>query len=320
MKKLLKILGVLLLLVTVVIAAGYFTIDIKGIPSYEVPHELEYRAEITPKRVERGARLASMLCANCHMNRQTRRFSGKVMKDAPAEFGMIYAQNITQDKEYGIGDWTDAELMYLLRTGIKRDGSFAPPYMAKLPLMSDEDLASIIAFLRSDHPMVQADPTPDKPCEPSFLTKMLCNTVMKPLPMPDSPIHTPDTTDMLALGEYLAHNLDCFSCHSADFKTNDFLDPAKSEGYFGGGNLPLNMEGQPVATANLTPDPETGIGNWTEAQFVRALRSGIKDGEPALRYPMVPYPQLTETEARAIFTYLKTIPPIVNDVPRTGIN
>ena len=64
--------------------------------------------------------------------------------DAPKEFGEIYAPNITKDTQYGIGGWTDAEIMYLLRTGIKRDGSYVPPYMAKLPMLSDEDMASII--------------------------------------------------------------------------------------------------------------------------------------------------------------------------------
>ena len=69
---------------------------------------------------------------------------------------------------------TDSELIYLLRTGIKKDGKYAPPYMAKLPNMADEDIDAIISFLRSDDPMMKADATPDQPCEPSFLTKLLC--------------------------------------------------------------------------------------------------------------------------------------------------
>lgn len=71
-----------------------------------------------------------------------------------------------------------------------------------------------------------------------------------------------------------------------------------------------------VLTANLTPHPETGIGNWTEEQFIRAVKYGLKDGEPALRYPMLPYSQLTDYEAGAIFEYLKTIPPIDNKIVR----
>jgi hypothetical protein len=121
------------------------------------------------------------------------------------------------------------------------------------------------------------------------------------------------------LGRYLAHNLDCFSCHSADFTTNDFLEPQNSTGYFGGGNKPLNTEGVVMVTSNLTPDPETGIGNWSKADFIKALKYGIKEGEPALQYPMMPYVQLSDYEAGAIYDYLQTIPPIRNKVVRTPL-
>ena len=98
------------------------------------------------------------------------------------------------------------------------------------------------------------------------------------------------------------------------------LEPEKSVGFMGGGNKPLNKEGKEMVTPNLTPDPETGIGNWTEEQFVTALKSGIVEGQPALRYPMVPYVHLTDHEAKAIYAYLRTVPPIKNKVTRSSIN
>jgi cytochrome c2 len=319
MKKALKYLGILLAIVVVFALSGFTYISFKGIPTYEV-EKIEFQSVSTPQSIERGRKLASMLCASCHKNPKTGNLSGTKMMDAPAEFGEIYSLNITQDKEYGIGDWTDAELLYLLRTGIKRDGTYAPPYMAKLPSMADEDMNAIISFLRSDDPLVRADPRVDRHPEPSFLTKVLCNTVMKPFPMPTEPIPLPDSTNMVALGKYLAHNLDCFSCHSADFKTNDFLTPEQSPGYFGGGNKPLDKKGRVMLTPNLTPDKETGIGNWTETEFVNAVKSGLKKGEPALQYPMAPYVHLTDTEAKAIFQYLQTIPPIKNKIERSIYN
>lgn len=316
MRKVFKILGLVLLFVIGVGAAGFITVNSGDIPSYDV-ETLDYKVVSTAESVERGKKLASMLCAGCHKNHETGKLTGTKMHDAPPEFGEIYTPNITQDKKYGIGEWTDGELLYLLRTGIKRDGQYAPPYMAKFPTMADEDINALISFLRSDDPLVAADPTPDQPSKPSFLTKLLCKIAWKPFPMPKEPIPLPDTTDMLALGKYLSHNLDCFSCHSADFKTNDFMTPELSEGYFGGGNKPLNLKGQVMLTANLTPDPETGIGNWTEEQFIKAVKYGLKDGEHALQYPMAPYAGLTDTEVSAIFRYLKTIPPIVNKVERS---
>jgi mono/diheme cytochrome c family protein len=316
MKKALKIIGIVLLVIIAIGATGFIVINSSDIPSYPTA-DFDYQVKVTPEAVARGEKLARTLCAGCHMDHKTRKLTGTQMLDAPPEFGTIYSANITQDKTYGIGNWTDAELVYLLRTGIKRNGQYAPPYMAKLPNMADEDINAIIAFLRSDHPLIKADATPDKPCEPSFLTKMLSRVAWKPFPMPNEPISLPDSTNMTELGRYLAHNLDCFSCHSADFKSNDFLEPEKSVGYFAGGNQPLDKEGRVMLTPNLTPHPETGIGSWTDEQFIKAVKYGIKENEPSLQYPMSPYSRLTDTEARAIYQYLQTIPAIENKVQRS---
>lgn len=315
MKKVLKIVGAIVAVVIIIILIGVTIVSVRGIPSYPV-EQISYELKSTPESVERGKKLAAAICANCHKNVETGKLTGQKMSDAPPEFGVIYSANITQDKTYGIGDWTPAEIAYLLRTGIKRDGKYAPPYMAKLPKMADEDINAIISFLKSDDRMVAADPTPDKPVEPSFLTKLLCNIAFKPMPYPTATINMPDTSNTVELGKYLAINLECFSCHSADFKTNDFMNPEKSPGYFGGGNKPLNRAGQVMLTPNLTPDQETGIGLWTKEKFVKAVRSGIKEGESALSYPMLPYTMLTEVEAGAIYDYLQTIPPIKNKVER----
>ncbi len=314
-KILLGIIGIILLLAI----AGFAFIEIRGIPTYE-PGKIDYKVEVTPERVERGKKLALLLCANCHKDAATGKLIGEQMLDAPPEFGKIYSQNITQDKTYGIGSWTDGELLYLLRTGVKRDGKYAPPYMAKLPHMADEDINSVIAFLRSDDPMVAASPSPDHPCEPSFLTKFLSTVAFKPLKMPDHKIEMPDTNNPVAFGKYLVFNLECWTCHSADFKKLNAQDPDKTPGFMGGGNKPLTKEGQVMLTQNLTPDNETGIGEWTVERFTNALKYGTMVDQPALRYPMVPYVQLTDAEAKAIYEYLRTIPPIKNKVPRSGIS
>lgn len=315
MKKALKIIGAIAAIVIILILIGVTIVSVRGIPTYPV-EQISFELNSTPESVERGRKLASVICANCHANQQTGKLTGQQMMEAPPEFGVIYSANITQDKTYGIGDWKPNEIAYLLRTGIKRDGQYAPPYMAKLPKMADDDINAIISFLKSDDRMVVADATPDKPVEPSFLTKLLCNIAFKPMPYPTATINMPDTSNTVELGKYLAINLECFSCHSADFKTNDFMDPEKSPGYFGGGNKPLNRTGQVMLTPNLTPDQETGIGLWTKEKFVKAVRSGIKEGESALAYPMMPYTMLTEAEAGAIYDYLMTIPPIKNKVER----
>jgi mono/diheme cytochrome c family protein len=279
--------------------------------------KVAFRADPTPERIARGRVLVGTLCASCHMDPTTRQLTGKRMVDAPAEFGEIYSVNITRHPTKGIGGWTDGEIAYLLRTGVKRDGQYTPPWMVKLPHMSDEDLASVIAFLRSDDSMVEAsDKPPPGVTRPSFLTKLLCHVAFKKLPYPDHPIAAPPVSDRVAQGRYLVSAFECYGCHSADFKTMNVAEPEKSVGYMGGGNPVLDLRRQPVPSANISPDAETGIGRWSEQDFVHALRTGFRPDRSLIRYPMLPMPDLSEEEAAAIYAYLRSIPPIRHAVPR----
>jgi mono/diheme cytochrome c family protein len=316
MKKVFKVIGIILLIVVVLVAGAALYISVDGIPKYK-PGNLQVKVESTPERVARGKKLASVLCQNCHLNVETGQLTGKYMDDSPPEFGKVYSQNITQSKTYGIGDWTDGDIIYLLRTGIKKDGNYAPPWMAKLPLMSDEDINSIVAFLRSDDPMVKAAEVADQPCQPSFLAKFLTHVAFKPFPMPAQKIMNPDTADHVAFGKYLALGVvDCFSCHSADFKTDNFLEPDKSTGFFGGGNKMGGKDGKPIFTANITPDVKTGIGSWTQDQFITAVMYSKRPDGRGLRTPMVPFVGLDSAEVSAIYQYLKTVPPLNHEVQR----
>lgn len=212
---------------------------------------------------------------------------------------------------------SNSEIAYLLRTGIKRDGKYAPPWMPKFPHLSDRDLESVIAYLRSDAPELAASDKIHPSAQPSFLTKFLCRVAFKPLPYPVKPILAPSSEDKVAFGKYLSTGkVECYSCHSASFQTTNILDPEKTPGYFGGGNAMPNLEGKIINTANITIDKETGIGTWTEEQFIQTLRFGKRpDGKP-LRYPMLPYAAMTEEEASAIWAYLQTLPAISNPVDR----
>ena len=315
MKKLLKVLGIIVLLLLAGLFIFYLSLKNSDIPSYPTAN-FNYTAKTDSAGLERGKRFVSMLCAGCHMNPETDLLTGKFMSDAPPEFGVINSPNITQDKTYGIGEYTDAELKYLLRTGIKKSGQYAPAYMAKLPLMADAHLDAIIAFLKSDDPLVQAQAVEDVPCEPSVFTKFLCKVAWKPFPLPDETIPLPDTSNNLELGKYLVFNMECFSCHSADFKTNDYLNPENSAGYCGGGNKMLTPNAQEIYTGNITPDDDTGIGKWSREQFINAVRYGSMQNEAPLQIPMQPYAGLSEKEVSAIYDYLLTIPPIYNEVER----
>lgn len=184
--------------------------------------------------------------------------------------------------------------------------------MIKLPNASDDDIADIIGFLRSDDVMVEASAVASHPSEPTFLVKVLCYFAFRPLPYPSKQISAPPKTDRVAYGGYLANDLlDCYSCHSADFRTNNPLQPERSAHFYGGGNLFRSTENSTIESPNITRDVRTGIGSWSEEEFVVALRKGFRSDKSPLRYPMPRYTELEDDESGAIFEYLRTVPILV---------
>ncbi|HMG66467.1 MAG TPA: hypothetical protein VK588_02240 [Chitinophagaceae bacterium] len=320
MKKFFRWLLIIIVIIVVLVGGFAAFIAIRGIPHYTA-QRISLKVESTPQRVARGQVLVSLLCRNCHFDPNTNKLTGRKMDEVP-QFGEVYSKNITRDPVHGIGKWTDGDIAYLLRTGVEPDGRYLPPYMAKLPHMSDEDLFSVISFLHSDNPWLAPDNTTHPDTKPSFLTKFLCNTgISKPFPYPTAVIPQPDTNNAAKWGEYLVYNLECFSCHSADFKKNDYLDPEKSSGYCGGGNVFKMPGGTTVTSLNITFDEQTGIGKWDEESFLRAVKSGIlPNNQPALRLPMQPYAALSDHEVKAIYAYLKTIPKLNHKVERVISN
>ena len=317
MKKLFKILGVVVLIILLAAGGVVGYVSFNGVPAYEAHLDNQFEVVVTPEKLVEGERIVNMMCKNCHLNESSGRLTGSFLREAPPEFGKLFSKNITNHPDAGIGSWTDGQLAYFLRTGISPRGDFAP-IMPRLHMYSDEDLASVIAFLRSDHPMVQADSYKPPKSDFSLLAKFLANYVIKPMPYPEGPVTAPDTADKVAYGRYLAvAKWDCYGCHSADFKTMNPLEPEKTPGFFGGGNLLLDNEGKEIFSANLTFD-ETGLKGWSEEEFGKALKYGLsKHG--ALRYPMVPFVQVKDEEISAIYAYLKSVPKIKNDVDRKRI-
>jgi mono/diheme cytochrome c family protein len=267
-------------------------------------------AHATASDVAEGRRLARMMCGDCHYAPATRAFSGKPLRDLPSMFGDFVSANITRDSVHGIGQLTDADIARVVRAGVTHDGRLASP-MPTFAHLSDRDLVAIIAFLRSDDPLVRAVPRPKTPARPSLLGKAMAHLVLRPKPYPAAAIAAPSAADRVAFGRYLSlHRFDCYKCHSAGFLRVDDERPERSAGFFGGGTMLMSANGTPIWSANLTPDAETGIGTWTEADFVRALRSGFRRDNTLLRSPMSMYPGMTDEEGAAIFAYLRTVPPI----------
>jgi hypothetical protein len=229
----------------------------------------------------------------------------------PEKFGVAYSRNITKDKIHGIGSWSDGELAWFIRTGVHpKTGRFIPPWMPKLPHMADEDLLSIISFLRSDDPLVEPSNVENRESHAGLLAKGLVFIgAFKPFDYPSQPIPRPEISNKVEYGRYLANRVfDCYSCHSADFSTVDFDDPTKTVDYYGGGNELTNYDMMITASQNITPDMETGIGKWSEQDFVKSMSTGFRPDGSVLKYPMMKLSHLSNEELSCIYQFLRTVP------------
>lgn len=233
-------------------------------------------------------------------------------------FGYYYATNLTPDKGTGIGDWTDGELVRAIREGVDREGRPLFPIMPAeyYEGISDRDALAVVAYLRTLPPIKSEIPAN----RPSFMAKLLfALKVVKPRPPITQPVVAPPVGTTAEYGRYLATNASgCSECHTPRNLQNGKVIweqlLAGSNFAFGG-----EMEQMPAAAyaPNLTMDKETGIGNWTEDQFIESLRNGTRpDGTVMLT--LMPYPYYsfwTDDDLRALYRYLKTVPSQTNQVP-----
>ncbi len=252
----------------------------------------------------------------CHLDPTTKRMTGIRMLDLPEMFGVAYSRNITQHKTAGIGSWTDGELAWLLRTGVHpKTGSYVPPWMPKFPHMSDEDLYSVISWLRSDDPFLAASDVKNRTSEPTFFAKFLTHVEFKPFDYPSGPIPHPDTTNTVVYGRYLATAVyDCYQCHSADFAKNDPLVPENSEGFFGGGMKMPDATKTEITVANITSDKNHGLGRYSRDQFIALMKTGFRPNGTPFRFPMIRMANLSEHALGSIYDYLMTVPALPTHV------
>jgi mono/diheme cytochrome c family protein len=256
--------------------------------------------------IERGRYLsAAGDCKACHTADGGKPFAGG--RAVPTPFGTIYAPNITPDKETGIGNWTDAQIIHAIREGVDDEGHiiFPPMPVPTYNNMSDDDVKAIVAYLRTLKPI--HNEVPDSKW----------NVPQQAMP-PAKGLPAPPRTDKVAYGHYLATAVaHCFECHSTP-DPNGVPDFAH---HLGAGGFTIELApGMEVTTPNITSDPETGIGKWTDADIRKALTEGVTPTGGHISPPM-PFPwfkNMTSDDIDAVVAYVRTIPPISNKVERTA--
>ncbi len=269
--------------------------------------------ERTPERLARGRYLASGLagCETCHSPKDWKthgapdlpgmELAGQVLP-IPGLPGTIVAANLTPDPATGAANWSDDEIARAIREGIGHDGRTIFPIMPYQAYrqFSDEDVASIVVYLRSLVPV--RNPLP--PTQVIFPVKYLIRTVPQPL---TGPVSGPGPQASPAeRGKYLV-SVGC-GCHvPADQK-----GPLPGLAYGGGEHL----EGPwgNVTSANITPDA-SGISYYDEATFIQVMRTGyVKARKLSSIMPFGEFANLTDDDLKAIFAYLRTLPPVKHRV------
>lgn len=253
--------------------------------------------------VKRGDYLVNgiLTCGNCHTPKgptgdiTEKAFSGGLSWDEPPF--KVTASNITQDKETGIGNYSDAQLKEVLRKGIKRTGV---PVAMVMPsgfyeIMTDRDLDAVIAYLRTIKPVENAVPDP-------------IYRVPQGHPIPpgaDKPFTEAVLGDKVRQGFYLATIAHCMECHTPmGPHGREFATSLGAGGFEFAGPWGVSV------SRNITASKEKGLGAWTDDEIKRAITQGISRDGSKLKPPMGYhyYATVSADDLDAIVAYLRTVP------------
>lgn len=313
-KIILYILGAAIIIVAILLSYVKFALPNVG----DAP---VVKVELTPEKVERGKYLANhvTVCMNCHSMRDWTKLCGPIVPgttgaggdrfDEEAGLpGVLYSANITP---YNLGSWTDGEIFRAITTGVKKDGSAIFPIMPykRYRNMDKEDIYAIIAYLRTLPPLKTTTP----PGSLNFPLNFIVNTIPEKAALTNIP--PPNTP---AYNGYIINAAACFNCHSNEKEGKLVGEPFA-------GNHEFKLPQGSVFSANITPDKETGIGNWTKEAFVARFKAYSDSGHI---YPQVvgkslqtvmpweSYSEMKTSDLEAIYDYLQALPPVKNQVTK----
>lgn len=249
------------------------------------------------RAIARGEHLISAryACVDCH----GANFGGGVMVDDPA-MGSLLGPNLTRGAGSATRDYTVADWDRIVRHGIRKDGRPALMPSEDFMAMSDQELSDIIAYIRSLPPVDNAVPASTLGPVGKVLVATGRFTLSAHLIEAEGrphPVLPPASEESVEFGGHLA--MVCTGCHRQTFE---------------GGPI---VQGPPdwAPAANLTPHAD-GLGSYTYEAFEKVMRQGIRpNGEP-VKMPMTiatTYAsKMTETEMKALWVYLRSLPPISN--------
>ena len=233
----------------------------------------------------------------------------------PIPLGTVYSTNLTSDKETGLGAWTDQQIIDGIVKGLRKDGSRILPVMpyGAYSGMAQDDLRALVAYLRTLKPVKK--PTPDLKAPPLARSLGTAAWLKAFGTFYNSPATAPKSG--VERGKYLTdHVAICGDCHTP---RNSIGVPSRTL-YMAGAGKDIGPLGQSIP--NITPDKETGIGDWKREDIAELLLKGIKpdfDNVQGLMDEVIQgaphgYKDMRKEDALAIADYLKSIPAIKNKI------
>ncbi len=263
--------------------------------------------------IRRGERLfAAAGCAGCHTDVKNRGPLAAGGRALSTPFGTFYGPNITPDPVQGVGQWSEADFIRALREGVAPDGSHYFPVFpyTSFTRMTEADLRDLFAYLRSLPPEAK----PNRPHEIAFpfnlrfLQYFWKRLFFTPGPLALDASQSPEVRRGAYLVEALGH---CGECHTP----RNIFGAVRRELALGGTRD--GPEGAKVP--NITPDRATGLGGWSDGDIAELLASGMTpegDFVGATMAEVVRHStsKLTPADIEAVVAYLRTIPPVVNDL------
>ena len=254
--------------------------------------------------VKRGDYLVNtiMTCGNCHTPKGPpaaiagKDFSGGLSWDEPPF--KVTAPNITQDKETGIGSWSDADIKKVLRTGVRPNGVQIAMVMPTdfYEIITDRDMDAIVAYLRTLKPVKNTVPAP--------IYKM--PQVHHAFPGAETPFTEAMLSDRVKKGFYLATIGHCMECHTPmGPRGREFADKLGTGGFEFPGPWGVSV------SKNITQSKTKGIAEWTDAEIKTAITTGVDRKGNKLKPPMgyQYYAHMTGDDLDAVVAYLRTVPP-----------
>lgn len=250
-------------------------------------------------------------CANCHTDKKAKGPLAAGGAGLKTPFGIFYAPNITPDRKFGIGAWTDTQFIRAMREGIAPDGSHYFPVFpyTSFTFMTDADLMALKAYIFTLKPVARAS----KPHEVGFPFKYRrLQYVWKRLFFRQRGPYTPDAAKSAAWnrGAYLARAVvHCGECHTP----RNRFGGLEMKRWFTGAEKGKGPEGESVP--NIRSEEGKGIADWSKAQVVTYLESGQDpDGDYAgsLMFDVIDLGTalLSDADRKAIAVYLKDLPPL----------